>query len=206
MNKYIIFLLGLPGSGKGQISQNLFLKHNIPSVSIGQLLRDCPNNNEIKAKMLQGSILDDDIIIDITDNKIREIEKDHNKFYIIDGFPRTVKQMKHINAKYSNTIFITLECDIETLKNRIIHRVLCSNCNAVYNTYYETVKKCIKCSSSTFKKRPDDSEEVFYNRIKTQKEAHDNIIKLLGDKVYTIESNESHEEIENSFMNIINKY
>lgn len=200
---YIIFLLGLPASGKGELSQNLYNKYKIKSFSIGQALRDS-NDPQIQESILKGNLLDNDMIINIAHQIIQK--QQNQKMIIIDGFPRTTKQTKFILNEYpNNSIFIHLRCDITTIKNRILYRILCKNCKAVYNNFYNKITQCSYCNSTEFTKRPDDNEFTVNKRLLNQEPEHKKILSMLN-KFHEIDSSKDAEFSLQQTMNILKQY
>ena len=90
-----IILLGPPGSGKGTQAQYLVERFEIPQISTGEMLRQAVKNKtplgmQIQAIMDQGHLVPDDIMIKLVQERIAL--PDCAQGYLLDGFPRTVKQ------------------------------------------------------------------------------------------------------------------
>ncbi len=195
----IIFLIGLPGAGKGQLAQMLKEKLQIPAFSMGQVIRDS-DHEDLKQRMLRGELLDDEVITTLT---FETIEKNYKNtpHIIIDGFPRTVNQAKAIE-NVPNSIIVSLECDEKILEIRLCNRIMCAKCNTIYNTYYNNVTQC-SCGSTEFKKRPDDSVEVFHKRMQTQKPPHLAILNYLKNKIIKLDSSINTETVFQEFVKLL---
>lgn len=171
-----IVFVSPPAAGKGTQSQMISEKYNIPHISTGAILRNEAElmseiGIKIKKEMISGNLISDSIIIELLNKRLNE--KDCEKGYILDGFPRTLNQAKLYDEmlekknKQINYIFY-LKIDKETAYKRTIGRLTCSNCQTVYNNMYESTKPkvsgiCDKCDGSLVK-RNDDSFETFEKR------------------------------------------
>jgi len=61
------------------------------------------------------------------------------------------------------------DIDVNDLLQRILNRVTCKDCGAVYNLQTNPPKKdgvCDNCASTNFVKRGDDNEAILENRFK----------------------------------------
>ena len=124
-----IILLGAPGAGKGTQAQYLKQKFNIPQISTGDMLRSAVGNKTelgIKANkfMDDGQLVPDQLIIDLV--KIRISEKDCKNGFLLDGFPRTIRQAEamsdeNININVVIEIKVPDQTIIERLSGRRIH-------------------------------------------------------------------------------------
>jgi adenylate kinase len=90
-----LILLGPPGAGKGTQSARLKEKYQIPQLSTGDMLRAAveagtPAGIAAKAVMDQGGLVPDETVVGIIAERIAAPEAKPG--FILDGFPRTVKQ------------------------------------------------------------------------------------------------------------------
>jgi len=174
-----IILIAPPAAGKGTQSQLLCEKYHIPHISTGDLLRSASKEqNELGQKinecMNKGLLVSDEIVIELLSNRIKETDCQNG--YILDGFPRTVNQaecylemLKQNNLPLGDVIY--LDIPKETARKRIVGRLSCPTCGAVYNDQFEDSKPkhfgtCDKCNGS-LSKRADDTDEVFNERFNT---------------------------------------
>lgn len=167
-----IIFIAPPAAGKGTQSKLVSNKYQLTHISTGNLLRevtaqDNELSKEIKNLMSKGLLISDEIILNLISEKIKD-----NRGFIFDGFPRNLNQalkfdemLKKANQKIDYVIY--LKIDKELAKERIVGRLVCSNCNGVYNYKLDEVTKDQFCSECNTKlvKRQDDTLETFENRF-----------------------------------------
>lgn len=211
MNKTIVFL-GPPGAGKGTQSALLSDRLSFIQISTGDLLREAVKNNTplgVKAKyyMEQGSLVPDELIIAMIDEKLQQLE---GKNIILDGFPRTVNQAKALddllpkrNRKLDTVILFQIS-DEEVIK-RLSGRRVCQNCGAVYHIVYNPPKKegvCDKCGG-TLIQREDDKEEVIRKRLEVYHNQTVPLIDYYKDKILSIDATADKEYIYNKIVSML---
>lgn len=176
--KSIIFIAP-PAAGKGTLSNMLVNEYHIAHISTGDLLRDEVKKNtleakELKAKMEAGLLIGDDIILNLLEKRIGM--EDCNEGYILDGFPRTIAQaeayekiLEKLHKPLGKVIYVGVSKKLA--EKRVIGRISCPKCKAVYNELLEEAKPqeagiCDKCGNKLVK-RDDDTIETFDIRFDT---------------------------------------
>lgn len=163
-------MLGPPGAGKGTYATRLAPKLGIPTISTGELLRasreDIEFGETIKKYQDSGDLVPDEIVIQILKKRL---EKDDAKNgFILDGFPRTLKQAKALEKISKIDVVINLSVSEEILIKRLSSRRQCKKCGEIYNLLYLKPKVegiCDKCGGELYQ-RDDDKPEAIKERLK----------------------------------------
>lgn len=171
----VYIFLGPPASGKGTQAERLSEKLELPHIALGDILREAVRNNTelgVKAKsfMEAGKLVPDELTISIASERFAQ--SDCKKGFIVDGFPRTLKQagvlektLSGLGLPVSAVIYITIP--VEVAVSRLSGRRSCKGCNAVYHVEFNPPKvagKCDKCGGDLYQ-RHDDTEEVIKTRF-----------------------------------------
>lgn len=171
-----LILLGPPGAGKGTQSIVLSKKYNIPHISTGDILRQAVKNGSpmgVKAKsyMDKGALVPDDVVVGIVAERLKS--PDTKSGFILDGFPRTVKQAEELDKalkglSYKIDMVLYFETTEKVVIERLTGRRVCKVCGFNYHIKNIPPKKagvCDKDGGELFQ-RPDDKEETVLNRLK----------------------------------------
>ncbi|MCC6953049.1 MAG: nucleoside monophosphate kinase, partial [Deltaproteobacteria bacterium] len=94
MSLKIVFL-GPPGAGKGTQAKQLAATHRMAHISTGDMLRSAiaagtPLGKEVQAIIDSGQLVPDEKMVRLIAERTKAA--DCQAGYILDGFPRTVKQ------------------------------------------------------------------------------------------------------------------
>ena len=171
-----LILLGPPGAGKGTQSEAITEKRGLVQLSTGDMLRRAvkagsPIGLEAGAIMEAGSLVPDHIVIEIIAERIAA--PDCAKGFILDGFPRTLKQAAALDVLLASLgkqidAVIELKVNDAVLIDRISGRYMCANCGASYhdtNCKPKIMGVCDRCGSKGFVRRTDDNVETVKNRL-----------------------------------------
>lgn len=112
-----IILIGIQGSGKSTQGNLLSEKLSIPYLSSGHIFREMakektPLGRFLKETMNAGYLIPDDKTLEIVEEYLKHPE--YKKGYILDGFPRTVKQAEEF-ANGIKAVFYLKVSDKEAL-------------------------------------------------------------------------------------------
>ena len=126
-----VILLGPPGGGKGTQGELIEKKYGFPKISTGDLLRrevqeKTPLGELAKAKMNQGELVSDDIVIEMIKRKISQ--PDYKRGYVLDGFPRNIGQAQRLEEieEKRPEIVIDIHLSDQALIQRLSARRVCS--------------------------------------------------------------------------------
>jgi adenylate kinase len=170
-----VILLGPPGAGKGTQAKMMIDRYQIPQISTGDILRanlkeKTPLGLKAKTYMDKGQLVPDEVVIDIIQERLKE--KDCQKGYMLDGFPRTVAQARALdkvladmNSKIDHVV--SIEVDKGELVKRLTGRRTCRQCGRGYHVIFDPpVNKgvCDKCQGELYQ-RDDDNEDTVRNRL-----------------------------------------
>jgi adenylate kinase len=171
-----LMLLGGPGAGKGTQALLLAKRFNIPQISTGDMLRAAISAGTalgLSAKKIMdaGQLVSDDIIINLV--KERLAEKDCQKGFLFDGFPRTLVQaqalqevLKEKGIHLDHVVEIAVE-DEEIIR-RISGRRIHQSSGRVYHIEFNPPKNpgCDDETGEPLIQRDDDSEATIRERLK----------------------------------------
>ncbi len=167
--------MGPPGAGKGSQSERLVKDFDLTSISTGEMFREAYKNGEplgIEAMKYieRGELVDDDITNEIVCKRL--LRKDAERCFLLDGYPRTVKQaealddmLEKMNSRLTAVINITV--DKVAILERMIGRRVCKRCSATYHLSFKPTKVdgiCDKCGGELYQ-REDDQLESVRNRL-----------------------------------------
>lgn len=163
-----IIFLGPPGAGKGTHAQLLMNELGIPQISTGDMLRQAMKAGtemglSAKRYIEAGELVPDEVVIGIVKDRLQA--EDCKKGYILDGFPRTVKQAEALGqfAKIDVALNISLADDV--IISRLSGRRVCLKCGATYHVSTLNGREdCAACGDKLVQ-RKDDAPETVKNRL-----------------------------------------
>jgi len=200
-----IVLLGAPGAGKGTQCKRIVDKYDLLHLSSGDILRQqSAEGTELGQKaqsyMDSGALVPDEVMVGMM---VGEIKKAPDTGFVLDGFPRTVKQAGELDKALALSgekidIVLNLKVDDHIVAQRMTGRRSCPKCGAVY--HIENLKPKVDgiCDNDGAEliQRPDDSPEVVANRLKTYHLQTEAVVDYYKNNstVYDVDANKNAEE------------
>jgi adenylate kinase len=168
--------MGAPGSGKGTQSQRLVERFGIPQISTGDLLRSAVTRGteygrRAKAAMDSGQLVADEIVLGIIRERLAE--RDAQRGFILDGFPRNLAQAQALRTMLTGIgapldAVILFEVDYAEIIKRISGRRSCPQCGRVFNLAEAAgaAPRCDHCAEHPpLVQRRDDEESTVRRRL-----------------------------------------
>lgn len=163
-----LIFLGPPGAGKGTMAQLLMSDEHIPQISTGDMLRQAMKAGtemglSAKRYMEAGELVPDEVVIGIVKDRLQA--DDCKNGYILDGFPRTVKQAEALGEFAKIDVALNIALDDEVIINRLGGRRVCLKCGATYHiSTLNGAENCAACGEKLVQ-RKDDAPETVKNRL-----------------------------------------
>ena len=212
-----LILFGAPGVGKGTQAKMISSYYKIPQISTGDMLREAIRNETefgkmAKSYMDKGSLAPDDLILKII--KQRFLEPDCSHGFILDGFPRTIKQAEGLallmqDMQLPPFTLVEINVSDQAIMDRLLGRMTCSKCGADYNKLTQPAPENMICTicGGKITTRDDDNEETIKNRLKVYREQTAPVKEFYSKRgnFINIDGNKSVEQVYFSIINELNQ-
>ncbi len=210
-----IVLMGPPGAGKGTQAELIKANYLIPHIATGDMFREAVKNATelgLKAKsfMDEGKLVPDEVTIGIV--KERLAQPDCAKGFMLDGFPRTTPQAEALDQVLSDLgkkieSVINIFVPREILLQRILSRVTCNNCKAVFNLrFLQDHQTCPKCGGE-LGYRSDDRGEIAKTRLEVYLEQTLPLLQYYQERhvLNSVDGNRESEEVFEDIKDLLEK-
>lgn len=169
-----LIFFGPPGAGKGTQAQLLQQREGIPQISTGDMLRAAirartPLGRRAQEFVDAGELVPDDVMIDIVQDRLNQ--PDARRGFVLDGFPRTVRQAQALDRVLeasSRQIDAAVYFDVsdEVIVRRLAGRRVCKQ-GHIYHLAASPPKVPGRCDidGSALFQREDDREETVRKRL-----------------------------------------
>ncbi|KAK2771900.1 adenylate kinase [Onygenales sp. PD_12] len=173
-----MILIGPPGAGKGTQAPKLKEKFCACHLATGDMLRSqvarkTELGKEAKKIMDQGGLVSDEIMVNMIKHEL-ESNKECQKGFILDGFPRTVAQAERLDDMLGNRgqklqHAVELQIDdsllVARITGRLVHPASGRSYHKIFNPPKETMKDDI--TGEPLIQRSDDNVDALQKRLKT---------------------------------------
>jgi adenylate kinase len=181
-------IFGAPGSGKGTYASRLQSKLGVDVITMGDIFREITKEDtklgkKVKGYVEKGLLVPDDIVIEVLKQRLAKIPK--NRGFILDGYPRTLKQAKALETIAKIDVIILLLVPDWIIIERLSTRRICNNCGEIYNIRFLKPKVdmvCDKCGGPLYQ-RSDDNPEVIKKRIEVYEKQNRPILQLFKERM-----------------------
>jgi len=183
-----LIIFGPPGSGKGTYASRLEPILKIKKLTTGEVFREIAKENTELGKKVNGYVskglyVPDDITIEVVKEMIGK--PDFKNGVIFDGYPRTTPQAEALENMAKIDAIINLVVPEWVIVERLSTRVICRQCETIYNVKYLKPKVegvCDKCGGELYQ-RNDDRPEVVKERFKVYQEQTEPLLDYYRNKV-----------------------
>lgn len=181
-------IFGPPGSGKGTYASRLGPILGIKKLTTGEVFREIAKENtelgrKVNGYLSKGNLVPDDITIEVVREMISR--PDYNNGVIFDGYPRTIPQAEALKNMMKIDAVINLVVPEWVIVERLSTRVICRQCETIYNVKYLKPKVegvCDKCGGELYQ-RDDDKPEVVKERFKVYQKQTQPLLDYYKNKI-----------------------
>lgn len=172
-----LILVGPPGVGKGTQSQLIEERTGAHPLASGVIFRseidaETDLGQLAKSYIDRGELVPNGVTIQMMLKRLRSDDV-RRKGFILDGFPRTVRQAEALDEELEKEeihldVVVSLEVDEEIVVHRLSGRIGCTRCGEIYHRFNKPPKRggfCDKCNSPLLV-REDDNPDTIRERLR----------------------------------------
>jgi adenylate kinase len=169
---------GPPGAGKGTQAERISSECGLAHASTGDIFRNAVAEGselgqQVESYLDAGKLVTDRLTSDVVKEMVLLREAD----FILDGYPRTVRQAEQLDEMleelgFSLDAVLFFELSEEEATERLTGRRVCENCKKNYHVKFMPPRQegiCDECGGKLIV-RSDSSEEVVRKRLEEYKE------------------------------------
>lgn len=155
-----LIMLGAPGSGKGTQAQRIAKDYGVANISTGVIFRDnirrkTPIGIKAKEYIDRGELVPDEVTCAIVTERLGE--EDCRSGYLLDGFPRNIRQAQKLEAFNAPDAVLYLETEDSILLERIGGRRVCRKCMGSFHiSSIGDTTVCPVCGGEIYRREDDD--------------------------------------------------
>jgi adenylate kinase len=170
-----LVLVGPPGAGKGTQAQFVAAHLSVAQVSTGDIFRanvsqGTPLGKQAKEYMDAGDLVPDEVTVAMVRDRLAE--RDTQRGFLLDGFPRTVPQAVQLDEildamRAALDVVLELVVDDGEVIRRLSGRRTCHNCGHIWHVDFDPPTAegvCDNCGGELFQ-RDDDQAETIRHRL-----------------------------------------
>ena len=209
MARNFVFL-GPQGSGKGTVIGKIKDKYAVPHISTGDMFREALKEGTEFGKKAQeymnrGELVPDDVTCGMVNERIAR--DDCVDGYMLDGFPRNLKQAEALSEITTINTAVLLDVPEEISLERLSGRRQCRECGTIFHLMFVKPKVdgvCDKCSGELMQ-RDDDKEDTIKNRLDVYEKSTAPLIDYYNGKgiLKSVEGTGSIDDIFNKVCSIL---
>ena len=166
-----LILLGMPGAGKGTQAEIIQKDFGIANISTGAMMREVSRSDTDLARKVQnyissGTLVPNDIIIEMLVQRVGE--RDCEKGFLLDGFPRNLGQGQALDsANVAIDLVLYLSISEGEIVNRMSGRRVHPASGRSYHILYNPPKVdgFDDVTQEPLIQREDDAPEVIKKRL-----------------------------------------
>lgn len=125
-----MLIMGPPGAGKGTQARGIAVRHGVPAISTGDIFRanvaeGTPLGVEARRYMDAGEYVPDEVTNAMVRDRVGQA--DCGRGFLLDGYPRTLEQVKELDAILAEQgavidVVVLLTADLPQLVERLLRR------------------------------------------------------------------------------------
>lgn len=207
-----LILLGAPGSGKGTQAERMVSEFDLVHISTGDMLRQAIAAGTDLGELIEhyikaGYLVPDHHVTSLVDQRLAK--PDIATGFILDGFPRTVRQAESLDEilrlrEIVLDAVVLIDVPDEIVVERMSGRRIDPQTGKIYNLGIDA-EQAPPDVLARLKKRDDDSEEVIRHRLTTFHDQTDPVVSFYEerDNLFRIDGREPPETVFQTLTNQI---